>query len=92
MSTLPFVGRNDELQQLRSVICDRCDPARIAIVTGPGGIGKTTLLEKAIGLGKSCKSTALQVDLGQTELPPIKWTPGLCCLPAFELHRGEIAE
>ena len=26
------------------------------------------------------------------ELPPIKWTPGLCCLPAFELHRGEIAE
>ncbi|MBR9988129.1 MAG: protein kinase [Gemmatimonadetes bacterium] len=37
----PFVGREDELRELRELICSPAD--RLVTVTGPGGVGKTRL-------------------------------------------------
>jgi predicted ATPase/Tfp pilus assembly protein PilF len=37
----PFIGREDELLELRNLLCK--SPARLVTVTGPGGVGKTRL-------------------------------------------------
>jgi hypothetical protein len=44
-----FVGRRQELSELRAAAETRQSPVLVAFVHGPGGIGKSRLLEAAAG-------------------------------------------
>jgi eukaryotic-like serine/threonine-protein kinase len=44
-----FVGRERELAQLARHIADPAPRARFMVVTGPSGVGKTALVEEAVG-------------------------------------------
>ena len=48
MSAAPFVGREAELADLHAVVTGT-GPARVALVTGDAGIGKSRLVLEAAG-------------------------------------------
>lgn len=45
MNSIPFIGRENELKTISQHITD-WDSSHVLIIDGPGGIGKTTLLNK----------------------------------------------
>lgn len=96
-----FVGRDRELAEIGALIAD----ARLVTLTGPGGIGKTSL---AVELARSIESTAADgawfvalADIDDTDMVPstIAWTLGLhdgsertaaAALPAFLADRSTV--
>lgn len=63
-----FVGRVEEIAVLRAMLDGSTDGA-VLFVSGPGGIGKTTLLRRYADLGKECGRLVVRLDA--RELPPI---------------------
>ncbi|HEY4176567.1 MAG TPA: protein kinase [Kofleriaceae bacterium] len=55
---LPFLGRTDELAQLAMSIDDPFPSARLVLVTGPSGVGKTALIERAVSVARGQETLA----------------------------------
>ncbi|MGH7448415.1 MAG: ATP-binding protein, partial [Longimicrobiales bacterium] len=66
----PFIGRADELRELRDVLCD--SPARLVTVTGPGGVGKTRLaLQSAEQVGRTFRDGVAYAPLSGLASPDL---------------------
>ena len=63
-----FVGRADEVAALRALLEGTRDGA-VLFVSGPGGVGKTTLLARYADLGRELGRRVVRLDA--RELPPI---------------------
>jgi hypothetical protein len=63
-----FVGRAEELAALRALLEGTRDGA-VLFVSGPGGVGKTTLLVRFADLGRELGRCVVRLDA--RELPPI---------------------
>lgn len=63
-----FVGRAAEIRVLRDLLTGNRDGA-VLFVSGPGGIGKTTLLGRYADLGRELDRLVVRLDA--RELPPI---------------------
>lgn len=64
-STQPFVGRTAEVEQLADCFAKACAGERqIVFVTGPAGVGKTTLVEAFLG-SPALHSAVLPVRVGR---------------------------
>ncbi|MFD8717804.1 hypothetical protein ACFV2H_07235 [Streptomyces sp. NPDC059629] len=98
--TAPLVGREAEMQALRAALADRNPAARVVVVEGAGGVGKTRL---AIEASKSVSAvlvapTGVSLDAGAFTEAPVDAplvvliddadrAPDLSGLPAL-LHDG----
>lgn len=65
-----FVGRSAELELFRSAVGSSPPPFSVLYVHGPGGIGKTTLLNAYAGLARRAGATVLEVDGRDVEPTP----------------------
>lgn len=63
-----FVGRRTELELFRSALAEEEPPFNLLFVHGPGGIGKTALLEQYARLGAEAGRPVLRLD-GHDILP-----------------------
>ncbi len=48
-------------------------PGRVTVLTGPNGIGKSTLLQAILGLGPPCRGSILVNGVDVTDLDPQRW-------------------
>ena len=65
-----FVGRQPELSRLRDALEAESLPFHVAFVHGPGGIGKTALLDEVARLAESCGVSVARVDARDTDPTP----------------------
>ena len=63
-----FVGRAEEVAALRALLDGTRDGA-VLFISGPGGVGKTTLLARYADLGQELGRLVVRLDA--RELPPI---------------------
>jgi tetratricopeptide (TPR) repeat protein len=84
-STDPLVGRRQELDLLRQRLAEaRAGSGQLVLVSGPGGIGKTRLVEELVAAAKDVPATpvgwgAAVTDAGMPALWP--WVRALRDLP-----------
>ncbi|MBA3461677.1 MAG: protein kinase, partial [Deltaproteobacteria bacterium] len=52
---LSFIGREDELERLGARLEDSAPHGRLVLVTGPSGVGKTALIDEAVGHARSAE-------------------------------------
>lgn len=76
-----FVGRTAPLSAIRAAL-DRTTPQRVHLVHGPGGIGKTTLLDAAARLGHALGRPVHRLDARDL----------VCSVPAVTGWYGAAAE
>lgn len=65
-----FVGRDAELELIGQSLAAESPPVSVFIVHGPGGVGKTTLLERARVLAASHGVDSLRLDARDIEPTP----------------------
>jgi DNA-binding winged helix-turn-helix (wHTH) protein len=65
-----FVGREAELERLVAMTCDPSSPIAVALVHGPGGIGKSTLLERVKHLTAERGVPVIGIDARLVEPTP----------------------
>ena len=65
-----FVGRESEVERLVAVACDPASPIAVALVHGPGGIGKSTLLERVKRLSSERGVPVVEIDARLVEPTP----------------------
>jgi hypothetical protein len=56
---LRFVGREGELEHLAQRIADPTPRARLVVLTGPSGVGKTAVIDEALGRVRAGREEAL---------------------------------
>jgi hypothetical protein len=89
-----FVGRGEERALFRSMVGARADVFAVLFVHGPGGMGKTALLQRFAGDARAAGRTVIGVDGGRVGASPEAFlgvagravgTPGVVLLvDAFE--------
>jgi len=67
-----FVGRERELEQLAARIHDATPGGRLVLVTGPSGVGKTALIEEALGRMRDGDTIAWRGRCHERELVPYR--------------------
>ena len=65
-----FVGREAELDQFAGALAAEVLPFHVAFVTGPGGIGKTALLDEIAQLADAAGATVARIDGRDVEPSP----------------------
>jgi hypothetical protein len=65
-----FVGREGELDLFRSAIASAQPPFAVLYVYGPGGIGKTTLVQEWMRLGRDAGRPVVRLDARHLEPAP----------------------
>src|ERR1043165_450617 len=66
-----FANRRPELAEARQFVCDRSDPpaAKLCIVSGPSGVGKSRLVDEAAAApGFGASYTRVQVGQGEVHI------------------------
>lgn len=66
-----FVGRADELARLREALTADTLPFHVALIYGPGGIGKTTLLDEVARLAEAEGRAVVRIDGRDVEATPL---------------------
>jgi len=93
-----FIGREREVEAFRSALDDRARPFTLLFVTGPGGIGKTSLLRRYAheaheagrtvveldGRGGQCTKAAFEADAR----PMLATEPAVLIVDGFEEYQG----
>jgi serine/threonine protein kinase len=77
-----FIGRNGELAQLARLIADPKPEARLVLVTGPSGVGKSSLIEEAVARAKDAETIMWRARCHERERIPYR---------AFDLIIDDIA-
>ncbi|MEP6762451.1 MAG: AAA family ATPase [Sporichthyaceae bacterium] len=82
----PFVGRHAELVQLRAWVGEACDGAGgVALLTGPAGIGKTSLVEQVTAAPPGDPLVAWGRAVDDPGAPPLwPWRRILPALPSVD--------
>lgn len=81
-----FVGRDAELGVLAGALAEESSTGPIVYVYGPGGVGKTALLEAARRLGESSGGRWIWVDA--SALPPVLPMVEAAVSPAMDREAG----
>ena len=67
-----FVGREAELARLEARVMDVRPAGRLVLVTGPSGVGKTALIEEALGRARDGDTIAWRGRCHERELVPYR--------------------
>lgn len=67
-----FVGREDELARIEAKIRDPRAQGRLVLVTGPSGVGKTALIEEALGRARDSETIAWRGRCHERERVPYR--------------------
>ena len=67
-----FVGREAELARLEARVTDIRASGRLVLVTGPSGVGKTSLIEEALGRARDGETIAWRGRCHERELVPYR--------------------
>ena len=67
-----FVGREAELARLEARVTDIRPTGRLVLVTGPSGVGKTSLVEEALGRARDGDTIAWRGRCHERELVPYR--------------------
>ncbi|MGW0334610.1 AAA family ATPase [Streptomyces sp. NPDC003011] len=85
MSGVPFVGREEELREVREALA----PRRMVVLTGPSGIGKSALARQVTRTGPGSPEVFRIEDVGVRERPE---TTLLRLLDAVGARPGRLAD
>ncbi len=86
-----FVGRDAELELLRSALLSSAFPFSLLYLHGPGGVGKTTLLQSFAELCRDCDALPLHLDARNIEPTPIVFLDTLRTALELPLHADPVA-
>ncbi len=67
-----FIGRQAELSQLATRIANATERARLVLVTGPSGVGKTSLIEEAVGRANGAETLSWRGRCHERERVPFR--------------------
>lgn len=73
-----FVGREDEIALFRSALQVDAPPFAVLYIYGPGGVGKTTLLEELAHFAVELNRPVVQIDSRNLESSPPGFLSALC--------------
>ena len=70
--TADFSGRDREISEVLAAVADSDDPmAHVVLISGPAGMGKTTVALEAVNRMRTASTRALFVDLGGFTAAPL---------------------
>lgn len=73
-----FVGRAAELELFRSALLSDMPPFVVLHVFGPGGVGKTTLLQEYARVAAECRRPTVRLDARNLAAAPRAFVQSLC--------------
>jgi ATP/maltotriose-dependent transcriptional regulator MalT len=81
-----FIGRRHELAELRK----KLTAARLVSLVGPGGVGKTTLLDEWLATSEGGQGRAAWVALDQSDNEPaLFWADFIAALQTLDAQIGK---